>query len=514
MTSSFSRWLAGRTLRGRLIAGLMALLALACALVGATTYVVLRGALYAQLDEQLSDASSRFINCVTQSGAPPPAQAPPVSDQDSGPYRLPAVPNCGRIVGQAEGTFSARVVKYAQDTDYSVANASVTAGSCDLSRADAAVIAAVPANGTPVARDLPSASGEFLLKATKQPNGTVLVTGLPLAETQSTLRMIEITEALVFGLALLLAGLSGTAWVRLSLRPLGRITATAADVTNLPLASGEVELPHLVDLADPRTEVGMLGAAFNAMLGHVESALARRHASEARLRTFAADASHELRTPLAAIRGYAELARMYADDLPADVRRALERVDAESARMSGLVEDLLLLARLDAGRPLERTPVDLTRLTIDATSDARVAAPGHRWILDLPAEPLTVTGDEGRLRQVLANLLSNAAKHTPAGTRVTVALADGSGGAELSVTDDGPGIPASLQSRLFERFVRGSTARSPGMAGDRLRPASTGLGLAIVDAVTSAHGGRVTLASCPGQTRFTVFLPEPGQARG
>lgn len=513
MSSSLSHWLAGRTLRGRLIAGLVALLALACALVGATTYVVLRGALYRQLEEQLSDASSRFVHCVIQNGPPPPAQPPPGDDQDAGPYRLPPVPNCGKVIGQAEGTFSARVVRYTEATDYTV-NAGVTAERCDLSRADAAVIAALPAGGAPVSRDLPSAKGEFLLKAARQPNGTVLVTGLPLAETQATLRMVEITEAIVFGLALLLAGLAGTAWVRLSLRPLGRITATATEVTNLPLASGEVELPHRVDLADPRTEVGMLGAAFNRMLGHVESALARRHASEARLRTFAADASHELRTPLAAIRGYAELARMYADDLPADVRRALERVDAESARMSGLVEDLLLLARLDAGRPLERAPVDLTRLAIDATSDARAAAPDHRWLLDLPAEPVTVTGDEGRLRQVLANLLSNAAKHTPAGTKVTVALADGTATADLgrqtpsavlSVTDDGPGIPAGLQSRLFERFVRGSPTRSAG--------SSTGLGLAIADAVTSAHGGRVMLTSHPGQTRFTVIIPASSQPR-
>ncbi len=161
------------------------------------------------------------------------------------------------------------------------------------------------------------------------------------------------------------------------------MTATATEVTKLPLANGQVALPHRVKHADPRTEVGKLGEAFNAMLGHVESALARRHASEARLRSFAADASHELRTPLAAIMGYTELAQRKADELPPDLRRALERVGAESARMSGLVDDLLLLARLDAGRPLERQPVDLTRLAIDATSDARVAAPSHRWLLDL-----------------------------------------------------------------------------------------------------------------------------------
>ncbi len=338
------------------------------------------------------------------------------------------------------------------------------------------------------------------------------MTGLPLSSLQSTLHWVELTEVIVFGLALALAGLTGTGWVRLSLRPLSRMTATATEVTGLPLASGEVDLPHRVRLADPRTEVGKLGEAFNRMLGHVESSLARRHASEARLRSFAADASHELRTPLAAIRGYAQLARRQADDLPSEIQHALERVDAESARMSDLVDDLLLLARLDAGRPLERQPVDLTRLAIDATSDARVAAPDHKWQLELPAEPVTVPGDEHKLHQMLANLLSNAARHTPAGTTVTVTLADDRASAvtvvRLSVTDDGPGIPEALKATLFERFVRGNPGRSSSGGGS-----STGLGLAIVEAVSTAHGGQVTVTTHPAQTAhparttFTVTLP-------
>ena len=245
--------------------------------------------------------------------------------------------------------------------------------------------------------------------------GTVYVSGLPLAAVSSTMRQVELTEIAVFSAALVLTGLIGTGWVRLSLRPLRRVTATAAEVTELPLASGRVDLPHRVPDADPRTEVGQLGTAFNRMLGHVESALARRHASEARLRSFAADASHELRTPLAAIRGYAELAQRYRGTLPPEVEHALSRVESESARMSELVEDLLLLARLDAGRPLESWPVDLSRLAIDATSDARAAGPGHRWQLELPDGPVQVRGDEQRLHQVLANLLSNARTHTPAG---------------------------------------------------------------------------------------------------
>ena len=206
------------------------------------------------------------------------------------------------------------------------------------------------------------------------------------------------------------------------MRPLRRVAATATRVTQLPLSSGEVSLPERVPDANPRTEVGQVGAAFNRMLGHVESALARREASESRLRSFAADASHELRTPLAAIRGYAELARRHPGPIPDDIAHALSRVESESARMSELVDELLLLARLDAGRPLASEPVDLTRLVIDVTSDARVAAPDHRWLLELPEEPVQVSGDELRLHQVLANLLSNAARHTPAGTSVTVAL--------------------------------------------------------------------------------------------
>jgi two-component system OmpR family sensor kinase len=260
------------------------------------------------------------------------------------------------------------------------------------------------------------------------------------------------------------------------------------------------------------------------MLFHVERALGRRAASEARLRRFAADASHELRTPLSAIRGYAELALRHPGPVPEDVTHALRRVGSESARMSVLVDDLLLLARLDAGRPLEREPVDLSRLAIETTSDARVARGDHRWRLELPDEPVLVEGDEHRLHQVLANLLSNAGKHTPPGSTVSVALALGdapSGGAppdagvqrgvvpagprvELSITDDGPGIPPELLPELFERFTRGEAgrARDASAAGK-----STGLGLAIVDAVVAAHGGAIMVTSRQGMTRFAILLP-------
>jgi two-component system, OmpR family, sensor kinase len=352
--------------------------------------------------------------------------------------------------------------------------------------------------------------GDYRMTANMTAGGFV-VTGLPLQPVTDTLQDVAIAEIAVFLAALLITGIIGTAWVRASLRPLRRVAATAPRVTELPLASGEVRLPERVPDADPRTEVGQVGAAFNRMLGHVESALARREASESRLRSFAADASHELRTPLAAIRGYAELARRHPGPLPDDVAHALSRVESESARMSELVDELLLLARLDAGRPLASEPVDMTRLVLDVTSDARVAAAGHRWQLELPEEPVLVRGDELRLHQVLGNLMSNAARHTPAGTNVTVALRSqppapglsGHGSVVVNVTDNGPGIPQELQPDVFERFVRGDSSRSHAAGG-------SGLGLAIVHAVTVAHGGRADVTSRPGETRFTISLPALG----
>ncbi|MGW4659103.1 sensor histidine kinase, partial [Streptomyces sp. NPDC004279] len=274
------------------------------------------------------------------------------------------------------------------------------------------------------------------------------------------------------------------------------------EVSELPLASGEVALPPRVPENEPRGEVGRVATAVNRMLGHVEDALTKRHASEERLRVFAADASHELRTPVASVRGHAELALLHPGPVPAEVVRALERIAAESARMGEMVDDLLLLARLDAGRPLERRPVDLTRLVLDAVSDARAAGPGHRWTLELAEEPLTVQGDAHRLHQVLANLLANARLHTPEGTQVTVSLGTDAATAVLAVHDDGPGVPDAIRPGVFERFTRADHRRRPDNLGG-----GAGLGLSIVAAVTQAHGGSVELTGGAGSTTFTVRLP-------
>lgn len=333
-------------------------------------------------------------------------------------------------------------------------------------------------------------------------DGDVLITGLPLHPVEETVHRLELVEALVFGAALAATAVAGVLWVRVSLRPLDRVVTTAVEVTRMPLASGQVTLPAPLPPSDPDTEVGQVATALNRMLGHVGDALDRRHASEERLRQFAADASHELRTPVATVRAHTELALRHKEPLPSEVRHALERVQSESHRMSGLVDDLLLLARLDAGRPLAREPVDLTRLALDAVDDARAVARDHRWLLDLPPEPVHVEGDPHRLHQVIANLLGNTRVHTPAGTEVTLAIAPSPNGGEteLTVTDNGPGVPKALQADIFDRFTRADHSRSRTAGG-------TGLGLAIVQAVTTTHGGTVHVTSRPGHTCFRIGLP-------
>jgi two-component system OmpR family sensor kinase len=246
-----------------------------------------------------------------------------------------------------------------------------------------------------------------------------------------------------------------------------------------------------------------VGAALNRMLDHVGNALEARHSSEMRVRQFVADASHELRTPLAAIRGYAELSRRTGQQVPPEVAHMLGRVESEAARMTTLVDDLLLLARIDSGRPLARVRVDLTRLVVDAVSDAHAAGLHHRWRLDLPEDPVLVTGDPVRLTQVVANLLANARTHTPEGTRVTVSVVRQADGALLTVADNGPGIPKELMPHIFERFARGDGPRSR-------KAGSTGLGLAIVQAIVTAHHGTIEVGSSTSGTTFTIHLPDSG----
>ena len=330
----------------------------------------------------------------------------------------------------------------------------------------------------------------------------LVVRAISLSDVDNTVHRLIVIEWLVGLVVLVLLGGAGYVVVRRSLRPLVEVEHTAAAI-----AAGD--LTQRVPESDPRTEVGRLSRALNGMLVQIESAFRSREASEVaarasedKMRRFVADASHELRTPLTSIRGFAELYRQGAAPKPEDVARVMRRVEDSAAQMGVLVDDLLLLARLDQQRPLERAPVDMVALAADAVSDAQAVAPGPVISLDVVAGGAAVVlGDELRLRQVLANLVSNALSHTPAGTPVVVEVAARDGEVHLSVRDRGPGLAAEDAERIFERFFRADSSRTRAAGG-------TGLGLSIVAALVAAHGGRVGVDTAPGHgATFWVRLP-------
>jgi two-component system OmpR family sensor kinase len=472
-------------LRARLVAIMIVLLALLGLIVGATAQIYLRASLYTQLDTRLVEMNDRVLH--RPSGFRP---GPEFTDTP------PPGAQVGEIILRiSTSTLDGGIVALTTDPNGNYDNKYDA-----LSAAAVAQLAAVTPN-QPTDVNLGGDLGDYRVVSTPVGDG-VSIAALPLADTQSTLLQVALVTGGGVLVAVLIAGVAGAVIVRRTLAPLSRVAATATRVSELRLDRGEVQLAQRVPEADTdaRTEVGQVGAALNRMLDHVGNALEARHNSETQVRQFVADASHELRTPLAAIRGYAELSRRSRQPVPDEVGHVLRRVESEAQRMTALVEDLLLLARLDAGRPLAQDPVDLTMLVVDAVSDAHAAGPRHDWQLDLPEEPVTVVGDEARLHQVLANLLANARTHTPEGTTVTVAVSPADRDAVLQVIDNGPGIPADLQPHIFERFARGDSSRSRA-AG------STGLGLSIVHAVVTAHRGQVSVDSAPGSTVFTVTLP-------
>ena len=469
--------------------------------IGAATELALHQFLVHQLDTQLVDMEHR---AVMESGGGPLAGPVPIGrDGHQPPPPEPDTPHLGPNFLNHPGNQPNAIGALIENGNATAAARIGSDGSeALLSNAARSQLTALAADERPVTIDLDGA-GSYRVVAAKTWTGKTVVSGLPLASVDATLGLALAVSIVVTLVALIVAVTVGVWVIRRALAPLDRVATTAARVADLPLDRGEVELPVRVpaDDSDPGTEVGKLGAAVNRMLDHIAGALSARHASEIRVRQFVADASHELRTPLAAIRGYTELARRSRDEVPPAVADAMSRVDAAAHRMSGLVEDLLLLARLDSGRPLERQPVDLTPLTVDAVSDAHVAGPDHRWDLKLPDHPVMISGDVARLHQVLANLLTNARVHTPPGTTVTASLGvDASGSAIWTVRDDGPGIPADLQPEIFQRFARGDSSRSR-------HAGSTGLGLAIVAAVVKAHDGEIAVDSRPGRTEFRVRLP-------
>ncbi|KAB1641895.1 sensor histidine kinase [Gulosibacter chungangensis] len=336
----------------------------------------------------------------------------------------------------------------------------------------------------------------------------VVIAGLDASDAQSTTWNLTLFYAIAAAIAIGLFALFASNLVSRALRPLDRVAATATKVSAQPMSDGEVTIADRVPEADtdPGTEVGKVGTALNLLLDSVEEALTAREYSEQQLRQFVADASHELRTPLAAIRGYSELVRRGDQNLDESQRHSLERINSASVRMTDLVEDLLLLARLDAGQQLRLEATDLTRIVIDAIEDAQATYRDHEWVLEVLPEELTVRGDALRLHQVLANLLRNAGTHTPAGTVVTVSTRREQDAVEVWVEDNGPGVDPEIISSIFGRFVRGDASRERS-SGDSGSTGSTGLGLSISHAIVTAHAGTLSVRSEPGHTRFILRLP-------
>lgn len=465
------------SLRSRLTAVLVGLLLLSCAILTVVTSLALHSYLVNRLDQQLTAAGNRYAVSL---------EHPSDNDADN---------NYSSVVGQAAGTLGARIADGVITDAGIVTDESTTR---TVSAADRAVLSHLTESG-PRDVHLPDL-GEYRVIVSAGRDNDLQITGLPKRGVDDTIARLTLIEMIVFIIAVVLTALAGAICVKLTLRPLDRVSRTARSVTDLPLGSGHVQLPSRLVNTAPGTEVGQVTAAVNSMLEHVESALTERHNSETLLRQFVADASHELRTPVAVIRSHAEYAQMTGRDLGPEIEEALGRISAESVRMGALVDNLLLLARLDSGRPLDRAAVDLTRIVLDAAIDAQALDPDHTWQLDLPERAIIVEGDENSLRQVVVNLLGNAVEHTPAGTTTSVALAHDDQDAILVVADDGPGIPAALLPHIFERFVRADSAR-------RHTSGESGLGLAIVEAISQAHGGTITATSEPGATAFTVRIP-------
>lgn len=347
--------------------------------------------------------------------------------------------------------------------------------------------------------------GEYRIGAFQSQNYVAFI-GLSMSEVQSTITQLITTVLLVTAGGLLILGAAIAFVIRAGLKPLRAVADTATRVASVPMSEGAVSINERVPdaEADDRTEIGRVGHALNTLLDHVDASLDARQRNEERMRRFVADASHELRTPLASIRGYSELSlralRQGETTVVETTEQSLERIQAQSLRMTTLVEDLLLLARLDEGQELVYGTVDLTRLAMEAVGDAVVAGPDHTWGLDADDEPILLAGDAARLHQVAANLLANARTHTPAGTSVSVSVAQEGSDAVLRVHDDGPGVDPAVQDELFERFSRADRSRARKTGG-------TGLGLSIARAIVEAHGGSIAVRSMPGDTVFEVRLP-------
>jgi two-component system, OmpR family, sensor kinase len=454
------------SLKARLVLGVIAMSAIGLAAADVATYASLRSFLVDRTDESLADlarGAERDLrhSCGGRDGHGPPGASP------SDFFQIRAVD------GTVQCTF--QVTGFGETESPSPPSLPATI--------------AAPAAFTAPAED---GSGRYRVRAELERGGETIVVASPLDDVDATLRRLLLIMLLVTFAVLAALVVLGLWVVGLGLRPLEAIGSTAAAI-----AGGD--LSRRVERAEPRTEVGRLGLALNAMLGQIERAFNAQAASERRLRRFVADASHELRTPLSAVRAYAELFTRGAERRPTDLARSMAGITRESERMSVLVDDLLLLARLDEGRPLEREPVALDAVVGEAVETAQTVEPERPILLE--AQPAAVVGDRERLRQIVDNLLANVRAHTPPGAPVSVRVGRENGSALIEVADSGPGMTAGETERAFERFYRADQSRSRASGG-------AGLGLSIVAAVADAHGGSVAAESEPGRgATFRITLP-------
>jgi two-component system OmpR family sensor kinase len=464
------------SLRARLLATVLALTAVGLLLLGGITYAEQRSFLYRGVDRELRNGID-FAGHELEQSEPGGAAFGPRAPRGGPGFGLPP----GSYIQKRDA--DGRVLRGKPITTLGQEVTARPALPSKLELGDSITVDGQKGAGT-----------RYRVLAERDPrDATINVAAIPLRATDDTLERLLAVEALVIAAILLVLGIVSWILVRVGLLPLDRMGHTAGAI-----AAGD--LSHRVESTDPRSEVGRLGIALNAMLDRLERAFGEREASEDRLRRFIADASHELRTPLASIRGYAELFRMGAARDSADVEKAMRRIEDEATRMGVLVDDLLLLARLDEVADAPHGAVDLAAVVRDAVDDGHATAPA-RTIRARLEDPAPVKGDADQLRQVLGNLLRNAFVHTPEGTPIDVTLARANGDVRLEVRDHGPGLPPGDPDALFERFWRTEGGRERG-------PGGAGLGLAIVAAIIEAHGGRVRAENAAGGgASFVVTLP-------
>jgi len=461
-----------RSLSGRLLIGVVSLVLLGLLIADALTYLTFQNFLLTRLDSQLTNGRVAAVGVL---GGPGPGRGA------TGQFPI------GTVVEllQPDGTEVGDPLRYDFPTS--------------TSRALPVVPSPLPAatEQKPAVVTLAGTGGVSLYRAAIWPEdsfgGDYVLLAIPMDDVQASLSQLLLLEGLIgLGVLFTTAALA-LLIIRIGLRPLQRMGVVAQDI-----AAGD--LSRRVEPATPDTEIGRLGLALNAMLSQIEAAFAERTQSENTLRRFIADASHELRTPLTSVRGYAEMLRRGAEKSPEDSTLARRRIEEESVRMSRMVDDMLVLARLGQGRPLEAGPVDLQAIARDAVADAHAVAPQRQISLEAPEE-VVISGDDTRLRQAVGNLVRNALVHTPPETPIEVGLTTDDGVARVTVADHGPGLRTEDARRIFEPFYRADPSRSRDSGG-------VGLGLSIAAAVAGAHGGEVRVRDTPGGgATFEIDLP-------